>query len=167
MRALHRALKHPRGLGQVFVILAATQLSSSAGTSYGTGSRLVPVGYTIFHPDGLEFHTPQRGDQRRTLAPLSEAMSNMRANVWRLPPGVRGARHLEHVQDEMFVVLDGTATLMLGEPPERVELPRGSIAVVETETALQLRNESEAETTVLIVGAPPVTGKADYLPDVD
>jgi len=91
----------------------------------------------------------------------------MRSNIWRLPPGVRCRRHLEHVQDELFVVLEGTATLMLGDPPERVELPPGSVAAVETETALQLRNESDGEVTVLIVGAPPIQGKADYLPDVD
>ena len=125
------------------------------------------MGYTIFRPDELEFQPPKRGDQSRGLAPLSEALQNMRANIWRLPPGVCGARHLEHVQDELFVVLDGTATMLLGDPPERVELPRGSIVAVETETALQLRNESDAEITVLIVGAPPVLGKADYLPDVD
>ena len=125
------------------------------------------MGYTIFRPDELEFRTSQRGDQSRSLAPLSEALHNMRANIWRLPAGVRGNRHVEHVQDELFVVLEGTATLMLGDPPERVELPRGSVAAVECETALQLRNESGEQITVLIVGAPPETGKADYLPDVD
>jgi uncharacterized cupin superfamily protein len=130
-------------------------------------TRLPTVGYTIFRYDELEFRPPSRGNQERGLAPLSEALQNMRANIWRMPPGVRGARHLEHAQDEMFVVLDGTATMLLGDPPERVELPRGSIVAVETETALQLRNESDAETTVLIVGAPPETGKADYLPEVD
>ncbi len=125
------------------------------------------MGYTIFHPDELEFQPPKRGDQSRGIAPLSEALQNMRANIWRLPAGLRGNRHIEHVQDELFVALDGVATLMLGDPPERVELPRGSVAAVESETALQLRNESGEEITVLIVGAPPVQGKADYLPDVD
>ena len=125
------------------------------------------MGYTVFRPDEREFEAPQRGDQRRSLAPLSGALHNMRANIWRLPPGVRGSRHLEHVQEEMFVVLEGTATLLLGDPPERVELPRGSVAVVETETGLQLRNESDAEIVVLIVGAPPEQGKAEHLPDVD
>ena len=125
------------------------------------------MGYTIFRPDEIEFRAPQRGDQGRGIVPISEALQNMRANIWRLPPGARGARHLEHVQNEIFVVLEGTATLMLGDPPERIELPRGSVVAVETETALQLRNESAEEITVLIVGAPPVQGKADYLPDVD
>ena len=125
------------------------------------------MGYTVFRPDEREFQAPQRGDQRRSLAPLSGALHTMRATIWRLPPGVRGTRHLEHVQEEMFAVLEGTATLLLGDPPERVELPRGSVAVVETETGLQLRNESDAEVVVLAVGAPPEQGKAELLPDVD
>jgi uncharacterized cupin superfamily protein len=125
------------------------------------------MGYTVFRPDELQFQAAQRGDQRRSLAPLSGALHNMRANIWRLPPGVRGSRHLEHVQEEMFVVLEGTATLLLGDPPERIELPPRSVAVVETETALQLRNESDAEIVVLIVGAPPEQGKAEHLSDVD
>ena len=125
------------------------------------------MAFTIFRPDERTFQTPQRGDQRRGLAPLSNALHNMRANIWRLAPGSRGARHLEHVQEEMLVVLEGTATLLLGDPPERVELPRGSVAVVETETVLQLRNESDAEIVVLAVGAPPEQGKAEHLPDVN
>jgi len=125
------------------------------------------MGYTVFRPDELQFQAAQRGDQRRSLAPLSGALHNTRANIWRLPPGVRGSRHLEHVQEEMFVALEGTATLLLGDPPERIELPPRSVAVVETETALQLRNESDADVVVLIVGAPPEQGKAEHLPDVD
>ena len=125
------------------------------------------MGYTVFRADECEFQAAQRGDLRRSLAPLSGALHTMRANIWRLPPGVRGNRHIEHVQEEMFVVLEGTATLLLGDPPERVELPRGSIAIVETGTGQQLRNESGAEAVVLIVGAPPEQGKAEHLPDVD
>ena len=125
------------------------------------------MGYTVFRPEERAFEPPQRGDQRRGRASLSEALHEMRANIWRLPAGARGTRHLERVQEEMFVVLEGAATLLVGDPPERVELPCGSVAVVETGTALQLRNESDAEVVVLIVGAPPVQGKAEYLPDVD
>ena len=59
------------------------------------------------------------------------------------------------------------ATLLVGDPAERVELPGGTVAVVETETAQQLRNETDAEAVVLIVGAPPVQGKAEHLPDAE
>ena len=125
------------------------------------------MGYTIIRPDERQLQVAQRGDQRRSLAPLSGALHTMRANIWRLPPGARGGRHIEHAQEEMFVVLSGAATLLVGDPPERVDLPCGSVAVVETDTGQQLRNESDAETVVLIVGAPPEQGKAEHLPDVD
>jgi mannose-6-phosphate isomerase-like protein (cupin superfamily) len=123
------------------------------------------MGYTVFRRTELEFGTPSSGDQHRGIVRLSEAMSKMRANLWRLPAGSRGRRHAERVQEEVFVVLDGEATLALGEPPERVVLARGSIAVVDPGTAIQVLNEGTEETTVLIIGAPPVAGEADYLPD--
>jgi uncharacterized cupin superfamily protein len=123
--------------------------------------------YTIFRLDELEFHPPKHGDQSRGIASLSEAMHAMRANIWRLPPGVRGARHIEHAQEELFIVLRGAVTLLLGDPAERVELTAGSVAVVGTETGQQLRNEGEAEAVVLVVGAPPEQGRAEHLPDAD
>jgi len=123
------------------------------------------VGFSIFRSDEREWSAPSGGDQTRGIVRLSDAMTQMRANIWRVPAGSRGRRHAERVQEEVFVVLDGTATLALGEPAERVELPSGSVAVVEPGTALQVLNESEDEATILIVGAPPVTGEADYLPD--
>jgi uncharacterized cupin superfamily protein len=125
------------------------------------------MGYKVFPTDERDFHAAQRGDRRRGIAPLSDALHEMRANIWRLPPGSRNSRHAERVQEELFVVLQGTATLLLGDPPERVDLPGGSVAVVESGTALQLRNESDGEIVVLIVGAPPEQGQAEYLPDVD
>jgi uncharacterized cupin superfamily protein len=123
------------------------------------------VAFSVFRSDEREWARPSGGGQTRGIVRLSDAMTQMRANIWRLPPGSRGRRHAERVQEELFVVLEGTAMLALGDPAERVELPAGSIAVVEADTPLQVLNESDAETTVLIVGAPPVSGEADYLPD--
>lgn len=119
----------------------------------------------MFRSDDREWSVPSGGDQTRGILRLSDAMTQMRANIWRMPAGSRGRRHAERVQEEIFVVLDGTATLALGDPAERVVLPSGSVAVVEPGTGIQVLNESDAETTVLIVGTPPVSGDADYLPD--
>jgi mannose-6-phosphate isomerase-like protein (cupin superfamily) len=123
------------------------------------------MGFSIFRSDEREWSTPSGGDQTRGIVRLSDAMLQMRANIWRVPAGSRGRRHAERVQEELFAVLDGTATLALGDPAERVELPAGSVVAVEPGTPLQVLNESEAQMTILIVGAPPVTGEADYLPD--
>jgi uncharacterized cupin superfamily protein len=123
------------------------------------------VSHSVFRFEQLEFE-PVSADPHRSVARLSQVLTNSRANVWRMQPGARGSRHIEHAQEEMFVVLEGEATLALGEPPQFVTLPAHSIAVVGVGTTLQLRNESDTEATVLIVGAPPITGQAEHLPDL-
>jgi mannose-6-phosphate isomerase-like protein (cupin superfamily) len=125
------------------------------------------VGHSIFRLRDLQWDTPSGGDLRRSIVRLSDNLRDMRANVWRLPPGSRGRRHAERVQEELFVALAGDATMVLGDPPERLALSQGSLAIVEPGTPLQVRNEGDDEAVVLIVGAPPVAGEADYLPDVD
>jgi mannose-6-phosphate isomerase-like protein (cupin superfamily) len=121
--------------------------------------------YTIFQRSELEW-VPRGDDDPRSIARLSDAMTQSRANIWRYPPGARGKRHADHAQEEIFVVLDGTLTVDLGEPPERHELARGSVLVVETGTALQLRNAGDEELVLFIYGAPPVTGQGEFFPDV-
>ena len=57
--------------------------------------------------------------------------------------------------------------MLLGEPPERVELAPRSLVVVEPGTALQLINESASDVVVFAYGAPqqPSTYKAQILED--
>ena len=93
-------------------------------------------------------------------------MAQSRANVWRYPPGARGKRHADKAQEEVFLVLDGTLTVDLGEPPERHELERGSALVVQPGTILQLRNAGGDELVLFIYGAPPVSEGADFFDDV-
>ena len=120
--------------------------------------------FTVFRRDELDWE--DRGDgSGRAVARLSDSMTKARANVWRYPPGAKGKRHADPVQEEVFVVVEGTPSMFLGEPPERVELSPGSVVVVEPGTPLQLWNNGEAEAVFFIVGAPPEQGQADFLPD--
>jgi mannose-6-phosphate isomerase-like protein (cupin superfamily) len=123
------------------------------------------VGHTIFRQAELEW-VPRGDDDPRTIARLSDALTQSRANVWRYPPGTHGKRHLDRAQEEVFVVLDGTLTVDLGDPPERHQLPRGSVLVVETGTILQLRNAGDEELVLFIYGSPPVAGQGEFFPDV-
>ena len=123
------------------------------------------MGSTIFRPDELEFE-PRGDDDARSVARLSDALAESRANVWRYPPGARGRRHRDLGQEEVFVVLEGALTVDLGEPPERREVPRGGVLVVERGTILQLRNAGSEELVLFIYGAPPETGKAEFFDDV-
>jgi len=102
----------------------------------------------------------------RSVARLSDALTESRANVWRYPPGSAGKRHRDLGQEEVFVVLDGTLTVDLGEPPERHEVPRGGVLVVQPGTALQLRNAGGDDLVLFIYGAPPEQGGAEFFDSV-
>jgi len=123
------------------------------------------VGYTIFRQDEVEWNERDDGSGR-TVTSLSDALTKSRANIWRYPPGAVGRRHADLAQEEVFVVLDGTLTVDLGEPAERHEVPRGGVLVVEIGTPLQLRNAGDEELVLFIYGAPPETGKAEFFDPV-
>jgi quercetin dioxygenase-like cupin family protein len=121
--------------------------------------------FTIFRQDEVAW-VPRDDGSGRTVARLSDSMTSSRANIWRYPPGARGKRHADKVQEEVFIVLEGTLTVDLGEPSERHELDRGSVLVVQPGTILQLRNAGDEELVLFIYGAPPVSEGADFFDDV-
>lgn len=122
------------------------------------------MGFTVFQPDALPF-VPRENDPR-SVARLSDALSESRANVWRYPPGSIGKRHRDLGQEEVFVVLNGTLTVDVDEPPERHEVGRGGIVVLERGTILQLRNAGDEELVLFIYGAPSETGKSEFFEGV-
>jgi mannose-6-phosphate isomerase-like protein (cupin superfamily) len=69
-------------------------------------------------------------------------MTESRARMWRYPAHTRGRRHLDPDQEEVFVPLRGTLTMLLGEPWERVDVEPGGVVVVHPGTPLQPRNET-------------------------
>ena len=108
------------------------------------------------------------GQTPRQAAGITDAaqMTESRARMWRYPAHTRGRRHLDAGQEEVFVPLQGTLTMLLGEPPERVDLDPGGLVVVHVGTAMQARNETDEEILFFAYGAPPVTGRAEFLDDV-
>ena len=133
-----------------------------------TSCENAPVSYTIFHAGELDWQYRREGDPR-LVATLSDALTQSRANVFRYPPGAFGRRHIDPIQEEVFVVLDGTLTIHMGDgdEPEHHELAQGSVLVVQPGTALQLSNRHEGELRLFIVGAPPERGEAVFLPTVE
>ena len=123
------------------------------------------MGFAVLRASELEWE-PREDGSGGPVARLSDSMTQSRANVWRYPPGARGKRHADKAQEEVFVVLDGTLTVDLGEPPERHELERGSVLVVQPGTILQLRNAGDEELVLFIYGAPPEQAGADFFDDV-
>jgi quercetin dioxygenase-like cupin family protein len=123
------------------------------------------MAFSVFRAGDLQWE-PRGDDSGREVARLSDSMTSSRANLWRYPPGARGRRHADKAQEEVFVVLDGTLTVDLGEPPVRHVLERGSVLVVQPGQILQLRNAGDEELVLFIYGAPPVSEGADFFDDV-
>jgi quercetin dioxygenase-like cupin family protein len=108
-------------------------------------------------------HEP--GEPARHVAELSEAagFAHTRANLWRFEPGARGRRHRHPVQEETFVVLAGTLSMYLGDPPERRDVPAGAIMHVDPGTALQSANHGSEDLLVYAYGYPPEHEHAEIL----
>jgi mannose-6-phosphate isomerase-like protein (cupin superfamily) len=120
------------------------------------------MGYRVIHPDELEWisrpHEP--GEPARHVAELSDRLGteHSRGNVWRYEPGAQGRRHRHEAQEETFVVVEGTLSMYLGEPPERVDVPAGGVVRLEAGTPLQSANHGDEELVVYAYGAPPDWG---------
>jgi quercetin dioxygenase-like cupin family protein len=125
------------------------------------------VTFRVIRPDELEWITrPHEPDEAaRHVTELSEVagFAHTRANVWRYEPGAKGRRHRHKQQEETFVVLSGTLSMYVGEPPERVEVPAGSLIHVEPGTALQSVNHGDEELVVYAYGTPPESERAEML----
>ena len=118
-------------------------------------------------PDELEWTTrPHELDEpARHVAELSDlaGFAHTRANVWRYDPGARGRRHRHPLQEETFLVLSGTLTMYLGEPPERRDVPAGGLIHVEPRTPLQTVNHGADELVLYVYGTPPESEHAELL----
>jgi quercetin dioxygenase-like cupin family protein len=125
------------------------------------------MSYGSLSPDQFAWITRphERGEPARHVAELSDrvGLAHTRANVWRYEPGARGRRHRHAEQEEMFVVLSGTLTIYLGEPPEAHVVPAGGVIRVGAGTALQSANHGDEDLVVFAYGAPPETESSELL----
>jgi mannose-6-phosphate isomerase-like protein (cupin superfamily) len=129
------------------------------------------VGYRVADASKLEWE--ERPPAVEGMAPRQAAdvttaagLKNSRGRIWRYPAGTRGRRHADKAQEEVFVVISGMLTMLLGDPPERIDAGPQSVAV-EPGTPLQARNEGDDELVLYIYGAPPEQEGADFFDDVE
>jgi len=125
------------------------------------------VAFRVIRPTDFEWitraHAP--GEPARHVAELSEAagFAHTRANVWRYEPGARGRRHRHPFQEETFVVLSGTLSMYVGDPPERHDVAVGGLIHVEPGTPLQAANHGAEDLLVYAYGTPPEHEHAEIL----
>jgi quercetin dioxygenase-like cupin family protein len=125
------------------------------------------MAFRVIRPDDPVWATrPHAPDEAaRHVAELSElaGFAHTRANLWRCEPGAKGRRHRHRSQEETFLVLGGTLSMYVGEPPERHDVPTGGLVHVAAGTPLQSVNHGAEELLVYAYGAPPEDAHADIL----
>jgi quercetin dioxygenase-like cupin family protein len=129
--------------------------------------RLGAVSFRVIVPDDLTWITRphEPGEPARHVAELSElaGFAHTRANIWRYEPGAKGRRHRHPFQEETFVVLSGSMSMYLGDPPERRDVPAGGLIHVPPGTALQAVNHGDVDLLVYAYGTPPESEHAEIL----
>jgi quercetin dioxygenase-like cupin family protein len=125
------------------------------------------VAYRVIRLGELEWEArpADPGEPRRHTGQLSEraGYEHSRANLWRYDPGAKGRRHRHPLQEETFVVVRGTLTMYLGDPPARNEVGQGGLIHVEARTPLQVVNEGDEELLLYVHGWPPESERAEIL----
>jgi quercetin dioxygenase-like cupin family protein len=125
------------------------------------------MAYRVTTPDEFEWITRphEPGEPARHVAELSDRLdfAHTRANVWRYEPGATGRRHRHPHQEETFVVLAGTLSMYVGDPPERVDVPAGGAIHVAPGTPLQSANHGDGELLIYAYGYPPEDEHAEIL----
>ena len=129
------------------------------------------MAFDVVHEQDLEWleRETSDGSAPRSHAVVTDAanLTESRARMWRYPAHVRGRRHIDPVQEEIFVPLRGTLTLLLEDPPERVDVEPGGLVAVHPGTPMQARNETDEEILFFAYGAPPIHGNVEFLDDVE
>ena len=94
------------------------------------------------------------------------------ARLWRLAPGQATTKHRHRAQAELYVLLEGTGRVRIGEEVLTVE-PLSAL-VVEPRTVRQVFNDTDTDALWFVCGAPPEPGNtlemspetiADLYPD--
>jgi quercetin dioxygenase-like cupin family protein len=125
------------------------------------------MAFDVVHAADLDWQKREAppGIEPRRHAVVTDAarLTKSRARMWRYPAGTEGRRHLDPDQEEVFVPLRGTLTLLVEEPPQRVDVEPGGLVAVHPGTPMQVLNETDEELVFFAYGAPPVHGNAQFM----
>jgi uncharacterized cupin superfamily protein len=110
------------------------------------GFRMLNAGDAFWRPSN------QMGVQNTDLAKQLE-IATLGARLWRLAPGQASTRHRHFEQAELYVVLEGTGRMRVGD--ELLTLAPLSAVAVEAATVRQVFNDTARDALWLVAGAPP------------
>ena len=106
----------------------------------------------------------QMGVMNTDLAKQLEA-GTLGARLWRLAPGQASTRHRHRITTELYVLLEGTGRIRVGDDLHTVA-PLSSL-LVDPGQVRQLFNDTDAEGLWLVVGAPPEAANTLEMTDAD
>jgi quercetin dioxygenase-like cupin family protein len=113
-------------------------------------ARVLPAGDAFWRPS----------NQMRVLncdiAKQLEA-DTMAARFWRLAPGQASTKHRHSTQTELYVVLEGTGRMRIGEDDAvaALSLQTYSTVLVSPDEVRQVFNDTDEDALWLVVGTPP------------
>ena len=115
------------------------------------------MGFRILQADSA-FWRPsnQMGVANTDLGKQLEAR-NLGARLWRLGPGQASTWHRHRVQEELYVLLEGTGRMRI-EDEDTLTLAPLDVVVVEPGTLRQVFNDTSEDALWLMVGAPQEVG---------
>ena len=91
------------------------------------------MAFDVVHAADLEWEEREApaGEEPRRHAVVTDTarLTQSRARMWRYPARTQGRRHVDPDQEEVFVPLRGTLTLLLEDPPRRVDVEPGGLVV--------------------------------------
>ncbi len=111
------------------------------------------MAYRVLDAAGAHWRpSNQMGVLNTNLAEQLEA-ETLGARLWRLKPGQASTRHRHRHTTELYLVLEGTGRLRVGD--DLLSLSTLSAVLVDPETVRQPFNDTHADQLWLVVGAPP------------
>ncbi len=129
-------------------------------------------GYRVLHAEKAFWRPSNATGVLNTDLAKQLGTDALGARLWRLRPGQTITKHRHRTQSELYVLLEGTGRVRIGE--DVLTLEPLSALIVEPRTVRQVFNDTGADALWLICGAPAEPGNtremsaetlADLYPD--
>lgn len=111
------------------------------------------AGHTILRAvEAFWRESNQMGVLNTDLGKQLEA-AELGARLWRLRPGQASTRHRHRCQEELYVLLEGSGRIRIGDGEPLTLAPLDAVRVA-PRTTRQVFNDTDADALWLVVGAP-------------
>jgi uncharacterized cupin superfamily protein len=123
------------------------------------------VGHQVLHAADAHWRRSNMMGVLNTDLAKQLGAGTLGARLWRIEPGQASTRHRHRRTAELYVLLEGTGRLRVGD--ELLTLEPLSAVLVDPDTLRQPFNDTEADQLWLVVGAPPEPGSTLEMTDED